>query len=338
MRTQVLCIALIPALTFAEYSGPKPGPATTGPTTPGSLVAYAGPNTITTPNTTVEGVAITGTITIEADSVTLRNFVLDADSGWYGVNVVSGTGTLIEDGEIFTVRSSGLLGSNITARRLNIHESGGDGMKIASNSLIEGCWVHHIGTNPDAHADCQQMVAGSNSTFRGNFMDIPINSKGGPGEPYKSNSTFIIQTNNGPIDNILIEDNWLNGGNYTIYIRDKGTGYGPPTNVRVLNNRFGRDYQYGVLSVDGAPIVAGNVWDDSGELMAINNTDAGVRRSHQFAARAASGSVAGVVLTLSGRSMLRPGSGAVPVSGAGCLLIHGPGPSAPHARAALLVR
>ena len=43
----------------------------------------------------------------------------------------------------------------------------------------------------------------------------------------------------------MIEDNLLDGGNYTIYVRDGG--HGPPMDVVIRGNRFGRRAVYGAL-------------------------------------------------------------------------------------------
>ncbi len=182
-------------------------------------------------------------------------------------------GILLEDGELINVDSCHIYGGGYTARRLNLHESGGDGFKATHDVLVENCWVHHIGTNPGSHADCNQTRWGSNFIFRGNNFDIPV----GIGAPYKQNACFIIQTGDGPIDNVLIEDNWLTGGNFTVYFENKwrpgstNPNYGDPTNCRLLNNRFGREFRYGPLNTTGYVVVSGNVWDDTGEPMDINN-------------------------------------------------------------------
>ena len=109
--------------------------------------------------------------------------------------------------------------------------------------------------------------------FRGNFIDMPINDSGtGPGAPFKSNAAAINQAASGNITNVLFDSNWMNGGNYTIWITTKldFTFDG----CTVINNRFGRDYRYGPLRTNGNLTninLSGNVWDDTGELMDINN-------------------------------------------------------------------
>lgn len=235
----------------------KPGPDNTGPTTPNSLTSMGSTN-IKTDGAVLEGFNMTGVITVSADNVTIRNFKISA-TGTYAINISSGTtGTVIEDGEISNMSSAAILGSNFTAKRLNIHDSDNDGIKPYNNAVIESNWIHGLGRAEGSHADVVQMVSGGDVIMRGNFCDIPTSEP----DPYKGNACAIIQTNNAPIDNVVIEYNWVNGGNYSFFIKDKGNGYGAPTNVSVSYNRFGREYRYGLYSTDGVVTKVGNVWDD----------------------------------------------------------------------------
>jgi len=227
--------------------------------------------TITVDGTVVENVDVKGTITIEANNVTIRNFRVDGEwSRWYGIHVPPGvSGVLIEDGEIIHTKSAGLYGEGLTARRLNIHDVGTDAMKLAHNSLVEASWFHHLGLNAEAHADGCQTRFGSNIVLRGNFFDMPIDIGGG----YKSNAASINDAALGPMSHFVLDGNWLNGGNYTLYLSAR-KGY-PFTDIQVTNNRFGRDYRHGVLSMRGDVsdyTVDGNVWDDNDEWMDINDT------------------------------------------------------------------
>jgi hypothetical protein len=64
----------------------------------------------------------------------------------------------------------------------------------------------------------------------------------------------------------------MNGGNYTLYILSvNGFSF---VGCEVINNRFGRDYRYGVLNTNGnleGLSFSGNIWDDTEELMYIND-------------------------------------------------------------------
>jgi hypothetical protein len=247
--------------------GDKPGPHNTGPYDESNLQPISG-MTITQDGFVLENVDVSGSITIKARNVTIRNFRIDSHGGYYGIQCVEGMnqGHLFEDGEILHNSSCGVYGIGFTARRLEVHEGGGDAFKAHGNVLVEDCWVHNLGMEPDAHADGDQSRMGSNITFRHNNIDMPV---GLPG--YESNSAFLFAPEIGIVNNILLESNWVNGGNYTVYLA-YNSAYGAPTNCRLLNNRFGRDYHWGVLINDSpGSIISGNVWDDTGELMDINN-------------------------------------------------------------------
>ncbi len=65
--------------------------------------------------------------------------------------------------------------------------------------------------------------------------------------------------NSGNISNFVIEYNWLNGGNYTIYCGKDGS-----RGVSVRYNRFGPDFRYGIITGKCDQLV-GNVWERTGE-------------------------------------------------------------------------
>ncbi len=252
-------------------SGDKPGPNNTGPYDESILETVPG-MTITVDGTVIENASFTGMVTIQANNVTIRNFRVDGGgTAQYGIRPIQGfTGNLLEDGEVMNIYGPGIYGGGFTARRLNVHDTGTDGFKCRSNTLVESCWVHNLGLKAGAHADCNQTRKGSNITLRGNFLDLPANTGGG----YKSNSASINQAELGDISNLVIDGNWLNGGNYTIYFRaDAKYGFSN-SDCHLTNNRFGRDFRYGVLNVGGNVTnlnVDGNVWDDTGEWMDIND-------------------------------------------------------------------
>lgn len=255
--------------------GTRPGPTNTGPTTPGSLTPM-GSITISTDGYVLSGVAISGRILVQANNVTISNFTVDGgDSASHGIKQDNGyTGMLVEDGEITRCLSSGLHGNNWTAIRLNIHEMGADATKSSGNTNLSHCWMHHLGKNVGSHADGIQTQGGFNIEVSANFFDMPIaDGPNGPGAPYGSNACCIFQAKNvGPVGNVNVVGNWLNGGNYTVYFA--GIDW-PISDCTLINNRFGRDYRHGVLTTPGTNIntvVEGNVWDDTGLLMDINDS------------------------------------------------------------------
>jgi hypothetical protein len=219
----------------APAAGERPGPGNTGPSAP-ALLAASGSIATTRDGQVIENVSVTGTITVRHNNVTIRNFRVDGNGAWYPVVYEAGrSGLVLEDGEVSDYDSAAVGGnfSDYTARRLDVHDSHGDGLKADTNVLIESCWVHHLGTAAGAHADGVQVSSGSHIVIRGNFFDMPSGVSG-----YASNAAVFTGRDFGPIDDVLVEGNWLNGGNYTLFI--------DATNVVVRDNLFGRDYQYGL--------------------------------------------------------------------------------------------
>lgn len=244
----------------------KPGPSNTGPSAP-SILVPSNSFKVTQDNAIIENVDVNGIIKVAANNVTIRNFRVNGAS-WYGVKMVNGfTGLVLEDGEIRNSLSAGVLGSNFTARRLDVHDIGGDGFKPSSNTVIERCWVHRLGTSPGAHADGVQIRGGTNIVIRGNFFDMPIPPPAG----YSSNACLMMDSGLEPLSNLLVEGNWLSGGNYTIYLT-LGSGAHGVSNATLRDNRFTRSYRYGPLRhTAGGAVISGNVWDVTGQLMEINN-------------------------------------------------------------------
>ncbi len=83
----------------------RPWAHNTGPSDPGAL-RPSGSMIITTNGAVVENFDFSGTVTIAANDVTLRNFRITG--GLYGIRVNSGTtGFYVEDGEIIGSSSAG---------------------------------------------------------------------------------------------------------------------------------------------------------------------------------------------------------------------------------------
>ena len=265
-----------PAATNECRNG-KPGARNTGYKTPfNQLGIYTGPSTITVDGTIIEGVKINHSLKIKANNVTIRDVFMDCGGSWYCINANFGLNLnlLIEDSTLTNVASAHILGSEIIARRNEMYISGGDAMKFVNNNLVEGNWVHHpIGTNVGAHADGIQLRQGINNVFRCNNFDMPINVPG-----TRSNACFLVDAQIGIVDNLTIESNWCNGGNYAMYLLNRGP-YPVATNVEIKNNKFGNGCRFGLFSVDGGGISTanscGNTWEDSGVSVSGNDPNGG---------------------------------------------------------------
>ena len=72
----------------------------------------------------------------------------------------------------------------------------------------------------------------------------------------------------GTVGPLTITGNYLNGGNYTIYIVDGANGKYVIGNISVTNNSFGRTARYGPSSTN-VPSQSGNVWADTGKSVRL---------------------------------------------------------------------
>jgi hypothetical protein len=244
-----------PTAVAAEVPAGFPNASTTGLSNPSILTKHDGGMTITEDNTVLENMEIHGTIRIEANNVVMRN-VWVYSTGFWTIRVDSGS-LLIEHSEIGHADypgERGIGGENITGRYLDIHHSE-DGIKLDTNNLYEYIYVHDLDTNAGGpHADAIQADGGAQNAV---VRHATLDSTGPLG---LGNAAIILKSDLGSIDNILIEDAYLNGGNYTFYSREGGNG--DPSNVVLRNSVFGPDYNYGRISIDGTVGFENNkLWD-----------------------------------------------------------------------------
>jgi len=249
----------------ANFEFEKPTAANTGPDPELRLRAYEGKNTITEKGAVIEGRHIRGTLNIKADDVTVRHCLIETKA-LYGIRAIYGAkNLLIENCELRGMASTAIYGGNFTARSNYIHDQGADGFKPSRNVVIQGNYLTRIGYKEKAHADGVQVSSGADVVIRGNNFDMPSGDKN-----FRNSICIALLPDFGPIKNVEISNNWLNGGGWTIQSRDKKRGHGAPTGVKIIDNRFGRDYQFGAIVDDGDAIIEGNVWEDTGEPIPQN--------------------------------------------------------------------
>ncbi|HPL17512.1 MAG TPA: right-handed parallel beta-helix repeat-containing protein [Spirochaetota bacterium] len=210
--------------------------------------------------TVIEGMDITGSVEVKAPRVTVRNCrIRSADR--YPVRVFPAGSLVIEHTEIIGAFSSeaAVAAGNCTARRLDIHGSR-DGFRAGSNVIIEGCYIHHLAAHGGPRNNGIRLLSGRNVLIRNNCIEMPP----------VSSSAIMIATDSGPIDNVLIYGNIVKGGKFIIHSR-AGSHVPPvePTNVRINNNRMGRDFRQGLFYTSGTTTFSGNVWLDSGQAVPL---------------------------------------------------------------------
>lgn len=200
--------------------------------------------------TVIDRLDITGTLTIEANNVTVKNSRITG-TGLYVINVRSGySNIVIEDTRIRGVgveTSAAIQGASpYTLRRVHI-TGGSDNIKASAGILVEDSYVSGLVKHPGSHNDVVQIRSGSNYLFRDSSFIGPWQ---------QSTSVFIIQAKSANIDNLTVENNYISGGGYSIYSNERN-GY-KMTNVFVTNNRFElNSWQYGWKNAN-AGIYSGN--------------------------------------------------------------------------------
>jgi hypothetical protein len=159
---------------------------------------------------------------------------------------------------------NGLSGHHVTMRRCEVLR-GVDGVKIFNTNdpagdmatAILGSWFHdsaYFAANPAGDAGSQthndtgmQILGGSNIQIIGNVVDGfladgALNTHG----TNQSNSCLMIKPDVGNISNVIIRNNWLNGGRVPINLaQDAGTGRTLGTGIVINDNVFGPDADLG---------------------------------------------------------------------------------------------
>lgn len=256
----VAVAAPAPAPAPAPEPAPAPAPTSAWPDATntgvpvGTTLTNSGSITTTAIGQVIDAKNVSGMITVEHNNVTVKRCKVTG-SNYYQIYIKENvTGCIVEYCEIDN-KSSGGQGINGqgTFRRNNIHHCS-DGINVAGdNTLIEDNFIHNSAGTADSHIDAIQADGGfKNLTIRHNTI---IN---------ENSQTAGIMLDNywGPIDNVLIENNVVKGGGFTIYLNEANDQADKVTNVRVLNNRLGKGY-WGYFDVRAnagfVPTLSGNV-------------------------------------------------------------------------------
>lgn len=251
--------------TTPPASTTKPGPTNTGVPAGTVLTPYTGPLTITTAGTVIDSKDVTGALIIRAKDVVIKNSKIHGDLGAVaGINVQDNGSATITDTEIYDFQV-GIVYANWTATRINMHDITFDGIKMSSNATLQDSWIHDPKPTSDAHWDGVQVQNGVvNTVIRNNVIDA------GDQKAVDTNSALFLvpdlgASTDGPL---TVTGNWLNGGNYTVYILDGRDGQ-TIKNITFADNRFGRSFKYGPRYVNVPVTSFGNVFDDDGSPIAL---------------------------------------------------------------------
>lgn len=226
--------------TSPPSSGPcQPNPGTcgypdamsTGPTS--SLSTLNGNQTYSQSNVTVSNTRINGCVEVRAANVTFKNVYFNGAGCFYAVRNFS-SGLVIEDSFITCgeTNGTGVTATGYTVRRSEITGCE-NGFNVGGNVTLEDNWIHPAVTANGAHTDGIQMNQGAaNITVRHNTISVPA--------PGGTSAIIMWDEGNPQNSNVLITNNLMWGGTYTLYC----PRVGPVTNIVITNNRFGT-HEYG---------------------------------------------------------------------------------------------
>jgi hypothetical protein len=241
-----------------------PSASCTGVPADTNLSIHNGDLAVGTANSVIDSRDIRGCVTINAPGVVIRRSKITCSGSAVRshADAYSGAGVVLEDVEISCRSTKGATGVgdyNATVRRANIH-SCENGFDMDGRITVEHSFIHDlIQYNPatDPHTD------GSQITPVGRDIRIVHNTI------YVGNGTSAIISPNvssGVVSNVLIQDNLMAGGSYTLYCQQDGPGH----NYRVINNHFSTS-QFPTVGAFGPWLecadeaqVSGNLYHETG--------------------------------------------------------------------------
>jgi hypothetical protein len=253
---------------------------TTGVTPGTELTPVEGSITLSTPGEVYEDKLVTGSIIVEAPNVTIRNVKLVATDPFYGIRafgwVNNVTGLTLDHVEIDlngNYDAKGVAFDGYTARNVFFHNGSdcahmGADVTLQDSLCVIGPDVNRDGWPDDRtfcsgteHFDGFQSDGGRNITIRHNTIRNPCDQT----------AAILMSTNTEPISNVIIQDNLMAGGAFTLYCNAGGQ----VANQAVTGNRFAKTYfemggMFGPhIGCNTADVFQANVWDETGDAVGL---------------------------------------------------------------------
>ena len=233
-----------------------------------NLPVVIGGVTLSTPGQVYENRDVRGCITVRAKGVVIRNVKVTC-GGWYAISVNTGpssnrwnapdAGLVVEDTEInLAGRLDGkaIAFDGYTLRRVHVY-GGADCAHAGVNVTIVDsfCDIPAGGPADGPHYDGIQSDGGRNIVIRHNTIRVP----------YGQTSAILMSTNTSAIRDVVIQDNLVAGGGYTIYC---GTDQGGRVQgmLTFAGNRVAKTYfpKGGYWGPTTSCPAGGAVWDETG--------------------------------------------------------------------------
>ncbi|MGH7196746.1 MAG: hypothetical protein ACREGJ_03190 [Candidatus Saccharimonadales bacterium] len=238
----------------------------------GTKLTPSGGLTLKTPGQVISNLDVLGDVAVYAANVTIKNSRITNNGNTVAaIRLYDGASVTIEDSEVDGKTAKVAIGyGNFTLRRVNMR-GGVDAVRADGNVTIVDSYIHDLERIPDSHNDILQTIQGSNITVKHNtlfaFKDTPGSwpSSGDPMNAIYQFGNFI-----GNSSNILVENNLVNGGNYSFNANwlNVDAGKSSVSGIRIINNKFGRDFRYGpAASMSHGIQFTGNVYVDTGKSL-----------------------------------------------------------------------
>lgn len=266
------------------------------------MTVHSGDFTTTSHGQVVDGYDISGAVYVAHKSVTFRNCRIGtAWSSGNGVVNHSGSWTPANASEGLTVEhceigwpSSSSVGdiegirvfkSYVTVHRCDIWGMA-DAVTLSGNGTLTDSCVHDLNNISGDHADCVQVTNGNDVVVRGNTL-IAFNRDVSSGYTLDNNVQKIVFGSpsnaaimigsiptGGSVNNLLIENNYLSGGNYTI--NHNNAGGGGSASGSYLNNTFSGYFRYGPIASTPASMTfnSTNKWEATRDTYAFSTAGA----------------------------------------------------------------
>lgn len=246
------------AIQFGTVTPPNGGAFPTAATTgvpAGTVLTNSGSRTITTDGTIINGLNLTGSIVVDAKNVVIKNTKINytgpGSGGSGAIKILSNASATIDhvevDGKSAVHACVWHEGASMSVSYLYCHDvedgvfSWADtGTASSGNnfSLTDSYITKLNAVESNGHWDGFQTEGAVNGVIRHNNFDISDDASG----------SISIWNGQKSTDNILVENNLVSGGGFSIYAEDYHPSEANPvggytmTNVRFLNNKFTTKY------------------------------------------------------------------------------------------------
>lgn len=245
-----------------------PSATNTGPSGCGSYTQYSGTLDVTTDGTVLNCIELEGTLTINANNVTVQNAILKGTS-WWGVRVGNSsnvTNFKLLHSRLYTTLGQGpdnggydygISQESVGYMEIGYNDISGykDGV-TTSGGYVHDNYIHNLSQFTGAHTQDVYVYTGATQ------VKIEHNTLINDSPQDQATAAIYIAPDDGHQNDRTITNNFLAGGAYTIYGGDNTA-----TNIVVINNKFSTQVwpdsgYYGWVAY-WWPNNSGNVWSDN---------------------------------------------------------------------------